>query len=453
MNSEIYKISTIQFLIEKIEQDLKTDINIIQQNIENIISNPNNFSKENFINSFKKIILSFINKKTDDLKNLKPIEFSFLERLIIDFLWFDIRIFKNGNNIYKNLSEIIENKFSHKNLLFFSDFIKDKIETEIGLKEYFNKKRESKSYEEDLFKLEDEKNKFAKLRESLLYKLTGADDNLIKKYLTQSMKLEQEIPHIAEYNWKKRQGVAISPKERDNLLRLEKEIEEDEKWREVVLSNFLKINPQVVYDIRKINKSINAILEKQGEINYYINLYDKFFKDFENKKLEISNSLFQKIENYFDNFFKNYSTKNFLPISAENIILNFNLKEAIDNILKNEEKFIKSLETRKKEIPNILLLPFIDTPKFLKDLNIIIIPLYSNSINNLYFGWALFKWEMDTIHNVKTEFCILKQNRGIAPEILKKKFLEKYFYFLYDKEKFKKTEQTEILQFFENIFK
>jgi len=457
MNKESLKLSILMYFPQILPEDAQKRVIELQQKLTEFLNTEKLEAITNISDIFLEILKTIIRKKIEDINSLKPLKFTSIERLFIDFLWLDMRLFKSGSALYDKIWNIIEeNKFSDR-MFFLTDFIRNEMERLTGLDEFFKENNEKKEYEKMLFKLEDERLKLSKLRENLLFKLGGENNQEIRKYITQSTKLEQEIPHIAEYNYKRKEGETITPQERNNLIRLEKQIDDDNEWRETILSNFVKSHPEIVQEIRKINKAIATILNKEGEILYFLNKKEKFLKKFqedkqildENKSIEVLDKIVEVIES----FINSYSRNNFLPFQESELIIDSGFFEALDVLNKKEEKIIKHLQIRKKRTPRILFLPFVKDSFFEKERNLIILPVYSLNIIPLYKAFGLFKWNIDTLHDVKTEYQILRQNRGVDPNILEKKFIEKYILYMNDPEKFKSTTDIETKEFFERIFK
>jgi len=460
MEKEALKLNILLYFPDVFPEIDKDSINKLQQNLSELVNTQNLQLQKKIKEIFLKILNFIITKKLDNINNLKPIEFSLIEKLFIDFLWLDLRLFKSGNTLYEKIYDIIHNKEKDKTfnkILFLTDFIKNEIEIFTGLKNFLKEKESKKEYEKELFKLEEERMELSKIREKLLLSLGGETNQDIKKYITQSTKLEQEIPHIAEYNFKRKTGLAISPQERDNLIRLEKEIEDDNEWRETILSNFVKRYPKIVQEIRKINKAIETILNKEGEVLFYLNQKENFLQKFTEKDRIMDNEKKQqvlyKISFILNTLIETCSSDEFLPFQESAIIIDEGFIENLESLYKKEEKIIKHLLARKKDIPKILLLPFTKKSFYNKENNLLIAPVYSSNFLPIYEAFALFKWHSDTLHDVKAGYHLLKRNRGIEPNVLEKRFVKDYVLYLMDKKKLQTSVDIETYNFFERIFK
>jgi len=366
-------------------------------------------------------------------------------------------MFQNINPLYDKIYNIISEVSEYNDILLFTDFIEQEINSTFSFDSLFKDINIKKEYESQLFKLEDERMKLAKAREKILISLAGKENIEIRKYITQSMKLEQEIPHISEYNFKRKNGYTITPKERDNLIKLEKMIDNDNEWRDTILSNFIKVDSKAVQDVKKINKAITTILNKEGEILYHINEKEKVISDFKDKGSNIDNEKFQQtievmIQNIKD-IFSNYFVESFIPLNANDVISIKDLNFHITDIYKSDEKFVEYLSVRKKRKPSVLLLPFKVIPTYDSKKNFILLPIYENEISNIYRAYAKFKWEADTRNDVKKIFYNLNSNKGIDAAIIEKRFIDSFILFFVNPSKFRETVKPDVNDFFNKIFK
>ncbi len=311
-------------------------------------------------------------------------------------------------------------KIANPRLKFISDIIQELVRKETGLSDFFVLKEKEKKYENELMEIEEERAKYVKLREVLLEKLTSREDVRFKKYVTLSQKLEQELIHIGEFNFKRKLGHTISPAERNNLIRIEKEIENDKEWREVLLSEFLKVNSDIVYKIRNINKYIEKLLFKQGEISFYLNEISHKKNEFQinqnSEKInwkDVEKKIIEELKEFFNSIDFSLKMEEFNPDYFSKLISLF------DN---------SNIRKWKKIPPVILFLPFPSEGNFFSEKNIILYPALKDTIKRIK-GFTLYL--IANVKEIKNKYTENEVSLFINGAIKGDKIIhDKKFYYL-----------------------
>ncbi len=361
-------------------------------------------TKNELLNFFRELL----SQKLEDINNLQDISFSEAEIQMLNFLSSDF-------------SYSIDNlKFDNINFYLYVNFLKLQLKILTNTKKYFDLLQEKKRLYDYLVKFENKKNEIYKIREKLILGLSENENSIIaKKFITQTIKYEQEIPHIAQLEVKRKNGKTITKQERDNLIFLENSIKDDKEWCDVFLSNFSKKFPDVISKIRTINKKLDTLLKKEGEILYYIDDVEKEITDLQINKNFLTNEKKQEVVNEITAFIDNYmQSNNISDIIVNDTIFFEKYFEQLKNFLTSEKHIIK---IQRKPI-NILFVPFIDDSIFINTDKLFILPIYLRDEYVLKKAFANLKWEIDEEEKIN----FIRKNKNYPQDKIKEKYIQFY---------------------------